>query len=204
MRTINIIIEFIQSIDLREIVYAAVGAFLGFWLALKGDSRQEKKKDTDDAMQCIHELITELVKIKGYLNDSSFNTSTKCYIDPLKTPVWNGLISSNSIQYLSKQKQKMESKGKNVLWYKHLFEVYGQIKEFNMWCNLFSEHLFNASIIIGNNNRERISDALIPINITLDILKSKLLQNSSVVDSSPNETSLDELINELENVLKNN
>lgn len=146
---------FMLTIDLREIMYAAVGVFLGFWLAIKGDNSQEKKKETENAMQCIRELINELNTIKEQLKDSSFNTNTKCYIDPLKTPVWNSLISSNGIQSLSKQKQKMESKGKSVVWYKQLFEMYGQIKEFNMWCDLFSEQVFYASILTGNNNGEK-------------------------------------------------
>ena len=189
-------IEFLKTIDVKELIYAAAGAFIGFWLAIKGDNKQEKKKESEDAKQCIKELITELEDIKVNLINPEFNPREKCYIDPLKTPVWNGLISSNSIQCLSKQKQKMEVKRKNVIWYKHLFEVYGQIKEFNMWCNLLSEQIASSSIMI-DSNQQKILDALSPIYVSLENLRAELLQSADNSDNSPDETSLNELIAEL-------
>ena len=86
------IVEFILTIDLREIFYAAVGAFLGFWLAIVLEKSSTRKKEIETIRSLIKNLLTELCEIE----DSILTTSKdrRLIID---LPIYEASIQSGNI-----------------------------------------------------------------------------------------------------------
>lgn len=171
--------------------------FLGFLLALKGDTWHEKKKDEEDAFQCVSDLISELRLIRLYID--SLDLKNKCYISPLKTPVWDGMASSNKIQLLAKLEQSFSKKKRSTQWYRHLFELYGTVDEFNRWCDLFTEKNYDAMLFF--DNQVEIEYRTNCILESLNNLRCKITM--SVCDGKKDEffASIDEVISELSDVL---
>lgn len=169
--------------------------FFAFWLALKGNSYQEKKKDNADAKQCIEDLADELNEIKNNLVELDLNN--ECYIDPLKTPVWDGIVLTNKIQLLAKYNQKKRKSKNTIKWYKQLFEIYGKIDEFNNWCNLLSEKNYSAIIHFGLQNDQKIRLCTDSICKSLEKIKEQLLRSSNEVVKD--DISIDLLVESLRN-----
>ena len=96
------------------------------------------------------------------------------YIDPIKTPVWDGLINANELYILAnyeKKRIKNENGAKTEInLYKKLFSVYGLISEYNKWWNLYS-----AQLALGRNQKE-----LEPITACISSLEDNLFKNGEI------------------------
>lgn len=172
--------------------------FIGFGLALKGEDEREKRGEIESALQCIVDIKNELAEVRKQLDNDNIDIENKCYIDPLKTPVWDGLIYTNKLQLLTKLKQTMEKKGKSVYWYKQLFEIYDYINEFNKWSNLFTEKYFDLMINNEINNSEKIISISESIINSLIQIKNKLLANN--INCNNDNCCLDNIISILDNL----
>lgn len=183
--------EYLPSFGLDIIV-----TFIGFFLALKGEKLNERRKDKEDAIQCLDDIREELILISSYIN--KLDLQRKCYISPLKTPVWNGMIGTNKVQLLTKYQQAMHKKRMSTVWYDHLFEVYGSIDEFNRWCDLFTETNYEAMLLF--DEPDKIVQRTNSILQSLYELKSKLTQERQPDSKYDGFTSINELISEINNI----
>lgn len=159
---------------------------IGFLLALFGEAAYGKIKELEDARQCINDIKKELIDIKEVIQ--KVNPEKNIYIDPIKTPIWDGITNTNKIQLLVKlQQYNKKKKNDEGIWYKNIFLVYNQIKEFNKWCNL----LTNLIVEQGTNNN--YTQAI--INELKNMKENIFLKNS--VDNIK-KISLDEIIIQLD------
>lgn len=102
MELIDIIVNFIFSIDLREIVYAAIGAFLGFWLAIIMEKKSDKKNEAETIRNSLKNMLKELKDISDAIKDSvdaynSTNEFGQLYID---IPIYEAAVQSGNILVL--------------------------------------------------------------------------------------------------------
>lgn len=172
---------------------------IGFWLALKGNDYQEKRKEINSAKQCINDLKEELKNI-DLLIKSLDNFDEGCYIDPLKTPVWTGLKNTNKLQLLAKLRQDQINKKEEVLWYNLLFEVYERIEEFNKWCNLFTEKAYSALLMQKMSGGKNILDCTQPILHNIYAIREQLLTSNDDENILKNVVSITDVIKKLDNI----
>lgn len=104
--------NFILSIDLREILYAAIGAFFGFWLALILEKNSERKSKEELIETSLKNLIIELKEIEEALKNS--NANQKLIID---IPIYEASVQSGNILVFVEKK-----------YYIDLLKTYSSIK----------------------------------------------------------------------------
>lgn len=92
MHVLRIIGDFIVSIDLREIIYAAIGAFLGFWSAIILDNKSKKKSEAELINTSLKNLRIELEDIYNALQDASVGQNIVIY-----TPIYDASVNSGNI-----------------------------------------------------------------------------------------------------------
>lgn len=160
---VTVLQDMLQEINLIqlfiEIVIGIGTTVLGFLLALKGEANREEKKDVQDAKQSIKDIIDELKKLNR-INFISTNGARLYYIDPLKTPIWQGLISTNRLQLIAKLRQKKEQACEDTSWYSELLILYDLIEEFNNFVNLYTENSFQTMITSTEIDDENIDSVI--------------------------------------------
>lgn len=170
---VTVLQDMLQEINLIqlfiEIVIGVGTTVLGFLLALKGEANREEKKDVQDAKQYIKDIIDELKKLKR-INFISTSGARLYYIDPLKTPIWQGLINTNRLQLIAKLRQKKERICEDTSWYSELLILYDLIDEFNNFVNLYTENSFQTMITSTEIDDENIDSVISKLSALQDSL----------------------------------
>ena len=125
----NMFYDMFCDMDWRQfipsLIATIVGIFGPFWI----QSRLEKANKKKSALSLLEQIRDELNETFNTINGLEDN---KRYIEPVKTPVWDGVKNTNEISLLTAIKS-------SEVWYKKIFSIYGGIDEFNKWWNLYSE-----------------------------------------------------------------
>ena len=107
MKILEAIWNFILTIDLREIVYAAVGAFLGFWLAIIMEKSSDKKKEKETIKNMLKNMMEEMKDLSDHIKSSidSYNTPNENGEHELKglfvdIPIYKASVQSGIILLL--------------------------------------------------------------------------------------------------------
>lgn len=180
--------EMLYEMDWRQFIPSLIATIIGifgpFWI----QKRIEKSRQKKDAIERVKQLKSELEKIMSVLNHE---INEECrYIDPIKTPVWTGLLNTNeSVLFLmlNDNKDKID---KNGNWYDSVYTIYEYIDEYNKWWNLYSSKRasgITSSALDGEMN-------------TIKGIKAGLI-GKKTIESIP---SIPNIIDLLDNVIKCN
>ena len=102
MNIIDSILHFFLTIDIREIIYAAVGAFLGFGLAILMEKKSDKKKEKETIKNSIDNILKELKDIYDTISDSIDDYNDKKELGQLfiDIPCYEAAVQSGNILIL--------------------------------------------------------------------------------------------------------
>ena len=139
----------LQNPDWSQFFPSVLATLVGFILAIV--FQQYLYEKIKDLILNRNRVKNQIRKLKDELTKEVLQLCLaveSLYIDPIKTPVWEGVLNTNEIQLLDdffKAKEKKltarfgKSNGKPLDICEKLFEVYGLISEYNKWWNLYSE-----------------------------------------------------------------
>ena len=138
MKIINAIVDFVLSIDLREIVYAAVGAFLGFWLAIIMEKKSDKKKEEETIKNSLKNILEEIKDISKTINESidAYNQTNELGQLFIDIPIYEAAVQSGNILVLV---------GKP--YYADLLKLYSYIKYLSVAET--KDHVYSEQDLIG-------------------------------------------------------
>ena len=89
---INSIISFFSLFDLREVFYAAFGAFVGFWLTILLEKRKSNDESKVKRDLLLSNIVVELKETMTDIRDS--NPQDTLFID---IPIYEALVQSGAI-----------------------------------------------------------------------------------------------------------
>lgn len=112
---LNEILEYLSTIDFREIIYAGFGSFLGFGLTVFLEKKSEKKNKKEILIMALKNIGVELGGISGAISEAlATNQQSQLIID---TPIYESLVrSGNILMFIEKE------------YYSELIEAYAFIK----------------------------------------------------------------------------
>lgn len=113
--------EFIQ-LDWDNFILNIITTFLGVIFALILQRVYDKTNEKEEANNLKSKIEVEIKRIWQSLLD--IEISNKMVIDPIKMPIYDGLISSTKISLLDRYE-----------WYDDLIAFYDEIHTYNNWCN---------------------------------------------------------------------
>ncbi|MDE7163826.1 MAG: hypothetical protein K2O04_00160 [Clostridiales bacterium] len=150
------LVGFILAILFQQLVYELIKAKITNGTKIKNQ---------------LHKLLSEFENIN---NEYKKINHKLVYIEPIKTPVWDGLINTNELFLLSKYDKKRikneKDKKEEMGLYNKLFTFYGLISEYNKWWNLYTTQL-----AAGRKNTE-----LQPIYDCIRSLETRLFENGEI------------------------
>ena len=136
------------KMDWTEFIPNLIATFVGIFMPFFIQVRVEKSQKHDEAIHRIENIKTELTDIANIMIKLNYN---QIHIDPIKTPIWDGLVNTNELLLIAnapeKKKYRKGIQCKNeatheVDWYTLIYKIYGMIDEYNKWWNLYTEKLF--------------------------------------------------------------
>ena len=153
---INLLMD---NFQLVEFIYASFGAFFGFLLAIFSAQRLDARKKRSELEVIEKDVRAELAEKRGELKD--LKDKDTLYINPIKVPYWDSILSSNRLQLLEKGE-----------WLKSVMLTYDLIEDFNQWhikrTDLLlnpniSGKMFNEHVAIINKAIEGQNDSLVEL-----------------------------------------
>lgn len=139
----------LKNSDWSQFVPSVLATLIGFILAIV--FQQYLYEKIKDFILNRRRIKSQIRKLKDELTKEVMNLCLdieSLYIDPIKTPVWDGVLNTNEIRllgdYFKSKEKKLTSRfgqpnGKPLDICENLFIVYGLISEYNKWWNLYSE-----------------------------------------------------------------
>lgn len=115
IKLLNEILEYLSTIDFREIIYAGFGSFLGFGLTVFLEKKSENKNKKEILIRALKNIGLELSGIAGAITKAlANNQQSKLIID---TPIYESLVRSGNILMFIEED-----------YYSELIETYALIK----------------------------------------------------------------------------
>ena len=113
--------------DSWQILYSAIGGFIGFGFAIFLEFLVSKKRGKDDRVKAKENLLDELKGIKKLI---SGNEKTEGIIH-FDTPIWDAVVSTGNILAMLKDDKE---------FYKKLLIIYGKLSGHKKMEENFSEY----------------------------------------------------------------
>lgn len=137
------LIGFVLAIVFQQIVYEKIKAVL-FESNKAKKLLAEIKKELNDVCATLHRHGKEI-------SDAENGKYAMFYVDPIKTPLFDGMLNENAFPYLTKYKKARLSrnylksvnrdglKRTRINVYNLILSVYDTIRDYNKWWNIYSE-----------------------------------------------------------------
>ena len=160
--------------DWSQFVPSVLATVIGFFLALvfqQGIYEILKSKILNriKAKALITDIKKELERILNDLTGLSLVIDKAFFVDPIKTPVWEGILNTNEVELLARFKNVKLSKRilkdenlikkygaeelKNLQFnlYDMIFSVYGVVQDYNKWWYIYSENYAGTKAADGKD-----------------------------------------------------
>lgn len=131
--------DMFPNMDWKQFIPSLIATFVGIVVPFLIQAKVEKRHKNSDALQRLEKIKTELSKIASQIIELNNN---HVHLDPIKTPVWDGLVNTNEMLLIADLQKKKKGREENDDWYNMIYSLYGIIAEYNEWWNLYTEKLF--------------------------------------------------------------
>ncbi|MBO4252101.1 MAG: hypothetical protein J5911_05540 [Clostridia bacterium] len=139
-----------------------IATFVGFVLGIFSDRLLIKISESNERKIAKESLLAEIKKIKEEIDSTKSDNEVHFEIQPLKTPVWDSLISTNKIALFSNKKYSKELE--------HYFDFYALVNEYNKWYELLSQSYFYSTDYKKDN--EKLKSIRRSLKQTMENLKN--------------------------------
>ncbi|MDE6505138.1 MAG: hypothetical protein K2L42_04630 [Clostridia bacterium] len=182
----------IKAVDWSQFVPSVLATVIGFFLAIVFQQGvYEFVKNiilngikANGVIIGVKKELDRIAAVLGNLNDGTI------YVDPIKIPVWDGILNANEFELLRRFKKvklcKRIRRDKNLITkygakelkrlnfnlYDLILSVYGVVQEYNKWWYIYSENY--AEMLAFNGAKEKMQ----PIKQCIKEIKSILLSPS--------------------------
>ena len=191
-----------SAVDWSQFGPSVLATVIGFCLAIVFQQfvyelLKNKILNNIKAKNIVIDIKKELERIAEVLH--SLNNGI-IYVDPIKIPVWEGILNTNEFELLLRFKKakflkrvtddkdlikkygKENLKNLNFNLYDIIFSVYGIVQEYNKWWYIYSENY--AEALASNGDKDKLEPIKDCINKIRDIMLKPTLDNKKELGES--------------------